>query len=107
MDDARLDQPDARLRAIRLQLRNLEQTPIRGRRFIRKRVHADGRRFERCCFDHCTIVVELGVFSALHCTFDGCEYEFTGPAARAVAVADDMTTACDDEPSVQIALRAS
>ncbi len=106
MDDARLDQPDQRLRAIRLQVRSIEQTPVRGRRFIRKRIYADGRRFERCLFDHCTIVVELGAYSAVHCSFDGCEYEFVGPAQAVAMAADGARPAADGASGAEVVLRA-
>ncbi|WGF89895.1 hypothetical protein [Marinivivus vitaminiproducens] len=53
--------------------------------FDRKRIEADGFRFEDCIFNECTIVYAGGDLpSFINCTFDHCAFVFEGSASNTV-----------------------
>ncbi len=72
-----------------------------GRRFVRERVVLGDRRFERCAFVGCELVVDGRPVHLVENSFEDCAWRFEGAAGTTL---DVLTALCRDDRGLRTAV---
>ncbi len=78
-----------------------ESPLVDGRRFVGERVVLGDRRFERCAFVRCELVLDGRPVHLVESSFEDCAWSFEGAAGRTI---DALAALCRGDRGLRITL---